>query len=474
MRALIVIAFAMMALANPMIDSHLKSLIQTGYTVDTVVQLLIAMDRVTGDHLETLINNWVDVSAHFEARISGLQDLDDQQHQHCAVITGTIDEINREIARYGQFVQEAQDHINVNIATIQDRLAKRCVSNLMFVEKLKSNQDSTRLLTFLKAKVSDPGFAGYLEGTASALVELRHAIKSNSKSVLSLIAKHHMFAQISQAYTGEDNLHYDTQARSDEQIGHGHEDNNVDALHVDSFTIDARNLADFIAELLGFIDGLLEQLHQENAQLQANEFTAVENLIEYQDQVLHENAVLGVYIGQWSTHVEDLKVLLAQDIQAEAECEDRADALDQAVQDAQDQYADATTQFNERKSSLAGTLSALENIIRIYVDKVLGASEVYKQRIEDQLQRSRPEGQVADYSQLTFNSGNQDQPSYDEEEVVSGGAHDFRNDQDSYSVPSFQDDSALNKNVANQQVNAWNDEISAVVSYVSGEIGSGN
>lgn len=473
MRALIVIAFAMMALANPMIDSHLKSLIQTGYTVDTVVQLLIAMDRVTGDHLEALINTWSETSANFETRIAGLQDLDSQQHQHCAVITGTIDEIHREIERYSQFISEAQDHINVNVATIQDRLAKRCVSNLMFVEKLKSNQDSTRLLTFLKAKVSDPGFADYLEGTAGALVELRHAIKSNS-NVLSLIAKHHMFAQISQAYTGEDDLHYDTQARTDEQIGHGHEDNAVDALHVDSFTIDARNLDNFIAELLGFIDGLLDQLHHENIQLQANEFTAVENLIEYQDQVQHENAVLGVYIAQWSQHVDDLKELLVQDEQAQEECQARADDLDQAVQDAQDQYADATSQFNERKSSLEGTLSALETIIRIYVDKVLGASEVYKQRIDDQLARSRPEGQVADYDQLTFNSGNQDQPSYVEEEVVSGGAHDVRNDQNSYTVPSFDDKSAEARHAAYQQNEDWNQEISEFVSVVSSIVGSEN
>ena len=54
MRAVILITLAMMSLANPMIDNHLKVLAQTGYAVDTVVQLLVAMDRVTGDHLTYL------------------------------------------------------------------------------------------------------------------------------------------------------------------------------------------------------------------------------------------------------------------------------------------------------------------------------------------------------------------------------------------------------------------------------------
>jgi len=461
-----------MALANPMIDNHLKALVQTGYAVDTVVQLLIAMDRVTGDHLETLINNWNSISARFENRIAGLEDLDEKQHQHCALITGTIEEIEREISRYGKYISDAEDHINTNVATLQDRLARRCVSNLLFVEKLKSNQDASRLLTFLKAKVTDPGFAYYLEGTAGALVELRSAIKSGSKTALSLIAKHHMFAQINQAYTGEDSLDYDTQARTDDQIGHGHEDNNRDALSVDHYSTDARNLADFIAELAGYIDQLLDELRNENTRLQANEFNAVENLVDYQDQITHENAVLAVYINQWGSHIEDLKVTLAEDQQASEECEARADDLDESIQSAQDQYADARAKFEKRRTSLEGTLVSLEAIIRIYVDKVLGASEVYKQRIDDQLARSHPQA-LGDFSSVTFNSGNQDQPSYVEEEVVSGGAYDFRNDQRSYSVSSFKDDVSANKHAAYQNVEEVNEEIDEVVSWLSGEVGSG-
>jgi chromosome segregation ATPase len=251
---------------------------------------------------------------------------------------------------------------------------------------LKANTDAAALLNFLRNQVANPGFRDYLSAQEGALTELKHHITHKKHHALSAIAKHHMLALLQQdGYSGEDDLHYDQRARTDEEIGSGHHDNDRAGMTTQSFTIDARNLDDFIAELLGFIDGLIEQINADNASLAANEFAAVEDLIAYQDQIEQEAIVLNLYIGQWSAHIDELSATIEQNEQASAECHDRLEYLNDSLANDQAAYETEFAAFEERRDSVQHTIGALDEVIEVYASKVAGAAEEYKREYDEEI-----------------------------------------------------------------------------------------
>jgi len=178
-----------------------------------------------------------------------------------------------------------------------------------------------------------------------------------------------------QQYQGEDELNYNADARSD--VGTGHIDNNKGALGLDHYN--GENIGDidtFIAQLVNLIDDLINQINESNDSLRDAELDSVEAFIQYKSQLERENAVLRKFIQQWGDHVEDLEVTLENNQNAEDECNALAATFHEDAENKQSKLDTAGANAHTRAESLSHTIDLLEQVISIYIEKVVSAKEV--------------------------------------------------------------------------------------------------
>jgi len=193
-----------------------------------------------------------------------------------------------------------------------------------------------------------------------------------------------------QQYQGEDNLGYNTDSRTD--VGTGQIDNDQGALGLNRYTPGQVGDIDlFISQLIDLVDGLIARIHHDNDSLRDAELNSVEAFIEYKSQLARENSVLHKFIAQWGQHVTDLQTTLDQNAQASADCASQASDLSEAASEKQAQLDQATSHYQTTKSSLESTMHLLEDVIELYVEKVASASEVYKQKVDDWMDKAHYE-----------------------------------------------------------------------------------
>jgi hypothetical protein len=360
--------------------SHLQltlAELRSGYQVDRVVNLLEALYAVQNDHLQSLIDNWATTQPALQDAVDTANQLASTQNGQCQIISSTLTFSNNQINLYQSYIQAAQDSIARNEASLQEKEQNRCAGNLIFINRLKDNQDTLALLQYLRGKVADPSFKNYIASSSGAFFELKSVNKAN---MFSFLAKHQMKMLIQQ-YQGEDDLGYNAAARED--VGTGHLDNDKGALGLDKYMPGQVGDVDlFISQLVDLLDGLIAQIHHDNDNLRDAELESVEAFIEYKSQLARENAVLQKFIQQWGGHISDLQTTYEQNQAASDACVEKAGDLTEAAQEKQDQLDQSAANFAATKSSLDGTLSLLEEVIDVYVNKVASASEIYKEKVD--------------------------------------------------------------------------------------------
>jgi len=363
--------------------------LRSGYAVDRVVSLLQALYAVQADHLQTLVDNWAQTQPALQSAIDDANALVAQQTTNCNIIGATLTFSANQIALYQTYINQATNSIASNQASLLDKQTNRCAANLIFINRLKDNQDTLALLTYLLGKVSDPSFKAYVESSSSAFFELKSVTKAN---MFSFLAKHQlkMLIQQSQAdstnYQGESDSSLDYTVSTRSNPGTGQIDNSVGTLTLESWVPGQVGDIDlFISQLVDLINTLINQINSSNQSLQNAELSSVEAFIEYESQLERENTVLQKFITQWGGHINDLQATQAQNQQAEDDCTSQDDSLEEAASEKQAQLDAATALFTSTKASLDGTLALLDQVIQVYVTQVADASEVYKQEVDSWL-----------------------------------------------------------------------------------------
>mgnify|MGYP002623723432 FL=1 len=373
------------------IQKAVSLLSQEGYTIDRVVELLRKIQIVEQKDLEALDNWWSEHQQILTTRVNDLESALGSKTAECNAIDDEIAQQQEIIETYERNIREAEETIQRNNAAVDEREAARCQATLLYIQRLKENQDALAFLHFLKGKIADPSFKEYLRRNHAAVGELKTHVGTNSTIGIGLLTKHQLLALLQQDdYVGLDRADleatYNVNHRTDDEIGTGHIDNERDSLTRDSYSTTIRDIDLFISQLLSFLDQLIAETTQAITRLEDAEYASVQDLIAFKNEIELQNKVLIKYIAIWRNYVSQLSDVVKTNQEALSECRAGIPPLEKQLEDARDTLRSDTEDYQERRKSQENTISMLEKVINLYITKVIGENpEIYKKRVDDGL-----------------------------------------------------------------------------------------
>lgn len=140
--------------------------------------------------------------------------------------------------------------------------------------------------------------------------------------------------QVAEDY--EVDVNTDVHGRSNEEIGAGHVDNNVDDLSLDEFQEGQRKgWNELRGELLSILESLETTINNKIQQAQEDEIRASLAAADFKRKLEHEIEIYTAELAKWTANVERLVGVVAQDEANSAQCRAEEVAIGEQLAQAQ-------------------------------------------------------------------------------------------------------------------------------------------
>lgn len=188
--------------------------------------------------------------------------------------------------------------------------------------------------------------------------------------------------QIAEDY--EVDVNTDVRARSDEEIGVGHVDNNVGDLELEDLGSDASKSWEFIlTDLLNLLQEIEDTINTKIATSLEDEVRASVAAADFKLKLEHEIQVYQQELEKWTANVARLEAVVAQDTANVAQCRAEEAAIEEQLATAKNDLEVATEQYNHKHANLSEEIEIFQEVIELYNDEVANQDNDFKARADD-------------------------------------------------------------------------------------------